>query len=327
MTVICVPPLFARLVFRRLLQPVRWRLLLALSLAGVVASPFAAANPAAIKTEIARKEHGSAAVQLDGRDLLRVKGTAMVPSSSPPPRPPDIERASAEPANVRVQGDTVYYTGNFSKASSAAFDAAVAGLPRGTLTRLVISSGGGDTLAGRHIGAWVRDNALVVEVDVICFSSCANYVFPAGRARVIRADAFVGWHGNERQFEVLAARNGISLSEELGRFAPQTATPEQRTAFIQEILQSIAGTRQAEADFYASLGLSDAFAVCAVGDALERRPGYVDQKGWGFSLDDMARLGLKNTVYLGAGRYEQDSARFQQYLVPLGADDCLALLK
>ena len=54
MTVICVPPLFTRLVFRRLLQPVRWRLLLALSLAGVVASPFAAANPAAIETENAR---------------------------------------------------------------------------------------------------------------------------------------------------------------------------------------------------------------------------------------------------------------------------------
>jgi hypothetical protein len=86
-------------------------------------------------------------------------------------------------------------------------------------------------------------------------------------------------------------------------------------------------TRQAETDFYARLGLSEAFAVCAVGDVLERRPGYTGQKGWGFSLADMARLGLKDTVYLGAGRYEQDSACFRQYLVPLGADDCLALLK
>lgn len=259
--------------------------------------------------------------------LATVAAGAVTPFSSPPPKPPEIERASAEPASVRVQGDTVYYTGNFSKASSAAFDAAVADLPRGQLARLVISSGGGDTVAGRTIGAWVRDRALVVEVDVICFSSCANYVFPAGRARVIRADAFVGWHGNERQFEVLAARKGISLAEELGRYTPPTATPEQRAAFIQEFLRSIAVTRQDEADFYASLGLNDAFAVCAVGDSLERRPGYAGQKGWGFSLDDMARLGLKHTVYLGTGRYELDSARFRQYLVPLGANDCLALLK
>jgi hypothetical protein len=258
--------------------------------------------------------------------LLLVAG---VPSAQAAPQqlPADLERASAEPAQIRVLGDTIYYTGNLSKASSRAFDVAVAGLARGQVTRLVISSGGGDTVAGRHVGRWVRDMAMVVEVDVICFSSCADYVFPAGRARVIRGDAFVGWHGNERQFEVLAARQGVTLSEELARFTPKELAPEQRAAVVQEFLQSIAVTRQAEADFYASLGLSDAFAVCAVGDALERRPGYAGQKGWGFSLDDMARLGLKNTVYLGAGRYEQDSARFLQYLVPLGADDCLALLK
>ena len=46
---------------------------------------------------------------------------------------------------------------------------------------------------------------------------------------------------------------------------------------------------------------NDAFAVCAVGDVLEKRPGYAGQIGWGFSLADMARLGLANTVYLGEG--------------------------
>ena len=58
-------------------------------------------------------------------------------------------------------------------------------------------------------GTW----ALVVEVDVICFSSCADYVFPAGRARVIRADAFVGWHGNERQFDVHGRAHGRERGE------------------------------------------------------------------------------------------------------------------
>lgn len=241
--------------------------------------------------------------------------------------PPDIERARAEPAQVRVQGDTVYYTGNFSAASTRAFDAAVAGVARGQLTRLVISSGGGDTVAGRHVGRWVRDMGLVVEVDVICFSSCADYVFPAGRARVIRADAFVGWHGNERQFELLAARKGVSLAEELGRYAPPDLPADQRAAFVQAFMSSIRVTRQDEADFYARLGLSDAFAVCAVGDVLERRPGYAGQRGWGFSLADMARLGLANTAYLGDGRYEQDSVRFRQHLVRISADECLAMLQ
>jgi hypothetical protein len=42
---------------------------------------------------------------------------------------------------------------------------------------------------------------------------------------------------------------------------------------------------------------------------------------------DMARLGLANTMYPGEGRCERDSSRFRQYLVPLSADDGLALLK
>jgi hypothetical protein len=144
---------------------------------------------------------------------------------------------------------------------------------------------------------------------------------------VIRADAFVGWHGNERQFEVLAARKGVSLAEELGRYAPQGLALAQRAAFVQELLASISVTRKDEADFYAQLGLHDAFAVCAVGDVLEKRPGFAGQRGWGFSLADMARLGLTHTVYLGHGVYEKDSARFRQHLVPISADECLALLK
>ena len=268
---------------------------------------------------------GAAAAAL-AAGLLGLAGAALA-DPAPKPRPPEIERARAEPALVRVQGDTLYYTGNLSKASSAAFDAAVAGVGRGQLTRLVISSGGGDTVEGRHVGRWVRDTALVVEVDVICFSSCADYVFPAGRARVIRADAFVGWHGNERQFDVLAARTGVSVADQLATVPPADVAPGPRAAFVQEALRSFAVTQKDEAEFYASLGLNDAFAACAVGDVLEKRPGYAGQIGWGFSLADMARLGLANTVYLGEGRYERDSSRFRQYLVPLSADDCLALLK
>ena len=247
-------------------------------------------------------------------------------AASPESHPPEILRAKAEPATVQVQGDTLYYTGNFSTASSAAFDAVVAGIARGQITRLVISSGGGDTVAGRHVGRWVRDMGLVVEVDVICFSSCADYIFPAGRARVIRADAFVGWHGNERTFHVQAARDGKRLEDLLAQYVPKDASPEQRTAFFRDFAETTKVTLKDEADFYAKMGLNDAFAVCAVGDILEKRPGYAGQIGWGFPLADMAHLGLTNTVYLGDGAYE-DSTRFRKYLVRISADECLAMLK
>jgi hypothetical protein len=119
----------------------------------------------------------------------------------------------------------------------------------------------------------------------------------------------------------------VGLEEEMRRFAPAGLTPEQRDAFVREAVATLTVTRKDEADFYAQLGLDDAFAVCGVGDELEKRPGFGDRRGWGFSLADMARLGLANTVYLGKGRYEKDSARFRQYLVQISADECLALLR
>jgi hypothetical protein len=254
--------------------------------------------------------------------MLSMQGIA-----APTTNPPDIEIAKTEPAIVRVQGDSLYYTGNFSAASTKAFDSAVAGVRKGQLTRLVIYSGGGDTVAGRHVGRWVRDMGLVVEVDVICFSSCADYVFPAGRARVIRKDAFVGWHGNERQFTLLAERQGVPLTDILRHFAPADAPKAAVDAFVAELSDSIAKTQKDEAEFYASLGLSDAFAVCAVGDEVEMRFGFTGKKGWGFSIDDMVRLGMNNITYLDDGVYEKSSVRVKQHLVTITADDCLALLK
>ena len=121
--------------------------------------------------------------------------------------------------------------------------------------------------------------------------SCASDVFPAVRLCVIRTDAFVGWTGNERQFEVLDACKGVSLSEEPSGYSPHGCSRRSRPPLSRTWGRSPSLTRQAEADFYGSLGLSDAFVVCAVGDALGRRPGFAGQRGWGLSLADMARPG------------------------------------
>jgi hypothetical protein len=41
----------------------------------------------------------------------------------------------------------------------------------------------------------------------------------------------------------------------------------------------------------------------------------------------MLLLGLTNTLYLGDGSYEKDTAGFRKYLVQISARECLALLK
>ena len=248
--------------------------------------------------------------------------------------PADLDSAKVEPAIVRVEGDTVYFTGHISEASADVFAKAVSPLARGQVTRIVVSSRGGDTLPGRRIGQWVHDMGLVVEVEKVCFSSCANYIFPAGRGRVIRADSFVGWHGNERAFEVNARRAGKTLEEFMRpMMEPSLAksTLEEREGLSVDAFfaRQIGGMRQSiaeEGKYFAQLGLDDAFAACGVGDVLEKRPGFKDQWGWGFSIADMERMGLAHTSYLGDGAYEANS-RFQKFLVRLTAEECVSLLR
>ncbi len=251
-------------------------------------------------------------------------------SANADPLPPNLATAGVEPAQVHITGDTVYYQGNISTASTQVFKAVVAGVKRGQLTRLVISSVGGETRNGREIGHWVHDMALVVEIERVCFSSCANYIFPAGRARVIRANALVGWHGNERGMEIGTKERGVSLEAEMRRLLPPeilNGPTEKIQGHVDEALVSLQKSMQEEAAFYSLLRLKDAFATCAVGDgASSKYPALQDKKGWGFSIKDMARLGLANTVYLGDGAYERDSVLFRKYLGLLGADECLLLL-
>ena len=63
------------------------------------------------------------------------------------------------------------------------------------------------------IGEWVFDHQLDVIVDELCFSSCANYIFTAGKNKIIGKDAIVGWHGSEQQDLFIAAGHGVSHSK------------------------------------------------------------------------------------------------------------------
>ncbi len=64
---------------------------------------------------------------------------------------------------------------------------------------LLISSSGGDINLGIALGNWVKENELNVEVKDFCASSCANYIFPAGRLKYLSKDSVLIWHGSAWQ--------------------------------------------------------------------------------------------------------------------------------
>ena len=67
---------------------------------------------------------------------------------------------------------------------------------------LEITSDGGEVEAAILLGSWIFENQIDVSVTDYCLSSCANYVFSAGRKKIIQPGAIVAWHGNYRHLKL-----------------------------------------------------------------------------------------------------------------------------
>lgn len=101
--------------------------------------------------------------------------------------------ATNAPVSLTVSGETVLIRGNISDATVEQFKRAV---ERGRISRVLIASGGGLVEPALSIATEIRERRLDVEVVGNCFSSCANYIFPAGADKSISGLGVVAWHGN-----------------------------------------------------------------------------------------------------------------------------------
>ena len=90
--------------------------------------------------------------------------------------------------HVRLTDERLEYSGLITReANAGVFDLYASADPK--THSLLIESQGGSADAGMELGTWIFDNGLEVEIDTYCFSSCANYVFPAGRTRLLKRHA------------------------------------------------------------------------------------------------------------------------------------------
>ena len=110
--------------------------------------------------------------------------------------------------NIRIErnGNTVTYRGSLTEEGLTALrrmdnDSQV--------TALLVESTGGEIVVGMDFGNWVADRSLDVVVDRACLSSCANYVFVAGRSKQIMPGAIVAWHGSAKQPGLLEQLHAI----------------------------------------------------------------------------------------------------------------------
>lgn len=171
--------------------------------------------------------------------------------------------AASAPPSVVVSGATVLIQGPITEATAVAFQRAVG---RGEVSRVLLASGGGLVESALAIATEIRNRRLDVEVIGNCFSSCANYLFPAGATKTISGPGVVAWHGNM----------GHLLHLHASGERPLETTP----------LAAVQRLAQMENEFFDRIGL-DPF-ICWFGKIEPHRARNL----YFLDVDDMARFGL-----------------------------------
>lgn len=180
--------------------------------------------------------------------------------------------AHSAPARVEQVGDAVVLQGRIDDEAATR---AIALMQDAWVSRLVITSGGGLVDAALDLAEAVHARGLDVEVPLACMSSCANYVLPAGRRKLLGRPGVVAWHGNMAHILYLQ-RTGQ------GTWSAPDLAEARRLA-------------QREAGFYARIGV-DGF-VCW----FAKLPPYAIDEFFSLSAEDMGRFGIRDVELRNPG--------------------------
>jgi hypothetical protein len=154
-------------------------------------------------------------------------------------------------------------------------------------------------MVGMDFGEWVYERSLDIIVNDVCLSSCANYVFTAGRRKLILPGGFVAWHGNAHL---------SSLEDKI------SALPEE----VQTDAQVRMRTWRAREDaFYRRIGVSECLA--RIGNEQLGVRGLFTM-----SPHDMSRFGVKNvdgapTAKERVSERIRDRVDFEYVTIPVDA--------
>lgn len=220
-----------------------------------------------------------------------------------------LHAAADEPAvasmqivtKVRLTTDRIEYSGIITnEANAGAFELYAGAQPKPRM--ILIESQGGSASAGMELGSWIFENGMDVEIDTYCFSSCANYVFPAGRTKFLTPRATLMWHGGVTQ-PITAEELGQVLESTLADMGEEERqgllAAHPRSELLQQLQQSLMDVVARESNFFEKIGVDQRITV--LGHLYEREllrgEGYYI--GWDYSLEDLERLGVHDIEIKG----------------------------
>lgn len=179
-------------------------------------------------------------------------------------------------------------------------------------TALVIESNGGGAGAAMQLGLWMLDHDMDVKVDTYCYSSCANYVFLAGRNKLLAPHASIMWHGGTTQ-PIDRAELEHLLDDMLGALDDDARTAvlaeRPRERLLEQLEQSRLELIARETQFFERIGVDQRITV--LGHLFEREllAHDHDYSGWDLSIEDLDRLGVKHIQIAGGAAWLPQPAR------------------
>lgn len=137
---------------------------------------------------------------------------------------------------------------------------------------LFIDSRGGAIEIGMDFGEFIHKHELDVHIKGHCFSSCANYIFPAGKNKYLDKNSQIGWHGSAFQVISDADREALSQTEK------------------DTLDRDLSKTREREFKFYSMIGVEPLTPVYGLNNQ------YPECVGWTYSLKALEQLKIHNII-------------------------------
>lgn len=144
-----------------------------------------------------------------------------------------------------ISKDVLSFKGNIEGSELAKFK----NIFNSDIKKIIVDSGGGDAEIGLQIGEIISSANIEIEVQGICVSSCANYIFTAGKHKILNK-GIVGFHGN-----MTAMFNSISKDDLIAQMKSSGMSEQGAMAVYNHYLNEILPK---EKHFYESLGVSQA---------------------------------------------------------------------
>jgi hypothetical protein len=191
--------------------------------------------------------------------------------------------SAAEPAGSE---DMPFFTGKITHESVDAFISKYDG--RSDITDLRITSQGGDVKAAIKFGNWVHKKGLNIRVRFLCYSACANYIFVAGKNKVLERGSFVAWHGDMEQKDF---RELIEKYEAISQRARGSALSDSDKLFLADNkvkYESLRELRKRQAELYSALRVNSEFG------RIGQEPISYPSDGWTLTKKAMEHFGISN---------------------------------